>query len=87
MTELVEWRALAGLFVLWSVYVGVWSVVTSSGPVPETFWWLAGAVCLGALRLAAQRHSLHGRLAGAVRVTPRRERRPLGAANRGDAPG
>lgn len=87
MTALVEWRALAGLFVLWSVYVGVWSVLTGSGPVPETFWWLAGAVCLGALRLAAQRHSPHGRLAGAVRVTPRRERRRLGAASHGGAPG
>ena len=54
MTNVLHWRKLTWVFLLWSAYLPTWAVITGSGPAIVTFWWLAGTLVIGALWLGTQ---------------------------------
>jgi len=54
MTNFLHWRKMTRALVLWSGYIVAWMMITGSGPVIVTVWWLAGFVVLGPLWFATQ---------------------------------
>ena len=54
MTNVLHWRKMTWVLVLWCGYVATWAVITGSGPAIVTLWWLVGMIVLGSLWLATQ---------------------------------
>jgi len=54
MTNVLHWRRMSWVLVLWSGYVATWAVLTGPDPAFVTLWWLLGMSVVGALWLATQ---------------------------------
>jgi hypothetical protein len=67
MTNFLHWRKLSCALVLWSGYVVAWTVITGSGPVLFTLWWLTGTIACCSLWVATQPDSAGARLRQALR--------------------
>lgn len=53
MRTFLHRRAMTWALLLWSAYVGAWTVITGSGPALLALWWLVGTIVVASLWLAA----------------------------------
>jgi hypothetical protein len=44
VTNVLHWRKMTWVVVLWSGYIATWAVITGSAPAILAVWWLAGLV-------------------------------------------
>jgi hypothetical protein len=54
MISFLHGRTMTWVLVFWSAYVALWMVTAGSGAPMAVFWWLAGVIAFGSLRLTVR---------------------------------